>query len=329
MRLMEAGHTHAQAIKWPRPGVVRVVDITLREPRADDVVVDIAVTVTSTGTELARFRSLPNAVVDYPHRPGFMAAGIVAVSPGPPLEVGDTVAVRQVQHQSRAVVNPTNAHAIPPGVELVDGALWHLGLIALYGLRRGDYDPGAPLAIVGAGIVGAVARRLALATGTPECLVVATSDAKRWASAEDTGTRFIAQSGASLDHERERYPLTIDATGAAEGLKTAAALTAADGTVVLLGSPRAEFSALPVRDIQARGVRVVGAHIGTLKRFATEQRAPVEAELTETFFRLLAGGVSFADLIERRRPHDAPHVYEVAAKEPSFVAAAFDWSGDA
>jgi NADPH:quinone reductase-like Zn-dependent oxidoreductase len=327
---MQAGHDmYAQAIEWPRPGVVRVVDIPLGDPGADEVLVDITVTVTSTGTELARFRSLPNAVVDYPHRPGFMAAGVVAASGGPPIEVGDAVAVRLVAHQSRAVVNRVNVHPIPPGVELVDGALWHLGLIALYGLRRGDYEPEAPLAIVGAGIVGAVTRRLALAAGTPDCLVVATSDAKRWASAEDAGTRFMALSGASLDDERELYPLTIDATGAAEGLETSAALTAADGTVVLLGSPRAELSALPVRDMQARGVRIVGAHIGTLNKFATEQGGPVEAELTETFFRLLAEGVSFADLIERHRPHEAPQVYEVAAQEPSFVAAAFDWSGDA
>ena len=326
---MQAGHDmYARAIEWPRPGVVRVVDIPLREPGADEVLVDIAITVTSTGTELARFRSLPNAVVDYPHRPGFMAAGIVAMSGTPLIEVGDAVAVRQVQHQSRAVVNSVNVHAIPPGVELVDGALWHLGLIALYGLRRGDYEPEAPLAIVGAGIVGAVARRLALTAGTPDCLVVATSDAKRWASVEETGTRFMALSGASPEDERELYPLTIDATGAAEGLKTSAALTAADGTVVLLGSPRAELSALPVRDMQARGVRVIGAHIGTMSKFATQHGAPVEAELTETFFRLLADGASFADLTERHRPQEAPEVYEVAAQEPSVVAAAFDWSGE-
>jgi NADPH:quinone reductase-like Zn-dependent oxidoreductase len=320
---------HARAIEWPRPGVVRMVDIPLREPGADEVLVDIAVTVTSTGTELARFRSLPNAVVDYPHRPGFMGAGIVAMSGTPQVEVGDAVAIRLVGHQSRAVVNRVNVRTIPPRVELVDGALWHLGLIALYGLRRGDYEPEAPLAIVGAGIVGAVARRLALAAGTPDCLVVATSDAKRWASAEETATRFMALSGALLDDERALYPLTIDATGAAEGLRTSAALTAVDGTVVLLGSPRAELSPLPVRAMQARGVSVVGAHIGTMNKFATEQGTPVEAELTETFFRLLADGVSFADLIERHSPREAPEVYAVASQEPSVVAAAFDWSGEA
>jgi 2-desacetyl-2-hydroxyethyl bacteriochlorophyllide A dehydrogenase len=320
--------TYARAIKWPRPGVVRVVDVPLREATADEVVVDIAVTVTSTGTELARFLSLPNAVVKYPHRPGFMAAGLVAVSNTSHLEVGDAVAVRQIQHQSRAVVAPANVHAIPPGVEPVDAALWHLGLVALYGLRRGGYVPGKPLAVVGAGIVGALARRLALAMGTPECLVVATSNAKQWTSDSESGSRFVASSEASLDEERGRYQLTIDATGTVEGLETSVALAAAEGTVVLLGSPRAESSALPVRSMQERGVRVVGAHIGTLRRFASELGAPVEAELTETFFRLLAEGVSFSDLIERRSPDEARDVYEVAAQQPSFVAAAFDWSRD-
>ena len=314
---------YARAIKWPRPGVVRVIDnLALREPGADDVLVDIAVSVTSTGTELARFRSLPNAVVSYPHRPGFMAAGTVAAC-SPTLQVGDAVAVRQIQHQSRAVVSRANVHPIPPGVELVDGALWHLGLVALYGLRRGAHTPGQPLAVVGAGIVGALVRRLALAMGAPECLVVASSDAKRRTSVGDAATRFIALRESSLDGELARYPLTIDATGAAGGLETSVALTGAGGCAVLLGSPRTESSALPVRAMQDRGVRVVGAHIGTLKTLGGEE------ELTATFFRLLAEGLSFSDLVERRSPAEARDLYEVAAQQPSFVAAAFDWSGDA
>ena len=97
---------------------------------------------------------------------------------------------------------------------------------------------------------------------------------------------------------------------------------------MLLGSPRAETSALPVRAIQERGVRVVGAHIGTLKRFASERSAGLEDELTDDFFRLLADGLSFSDLIERRSPADAAALYEVAAQQPSLVAAAFDWSGE-
>ncbi len=320
---------YARAIEWPSPGVVDVVaDVALREPGPDDIVVDIALTVTSTGTELARFRSLPNAVVSYPHRPGFMAAGIVAAG-GPAIEVGQAVALRQVAHQSRAVVGGTEARAIPPEVALVDGALWHLGLTALYGLHRGGYAPGQPLAVVGAGIVGAIVRRLALAMGTTECVVLAASDAKQWTSARETGTRFIALSKTSVDEERERHLLTIDATGAAGGLETAVALTSPEGCVVLLGSPRAQSSALPVRAMQNRGVRIVGAHIGTLKKFTSVQGVQLDQQLTEAFFRLLADGVSFADLVERRSPTEARSVYEVAAQEPSFVAAAFDWSGDA
>lgn len=316
---------NARAIKWPRPGVVKVVDVRLRQPNANEALVDSVVTVTSTGTELARFRSLPNAVVEYPHRPGFMAAGTVAATNVPTLEVGDPVAVRHVQHQSRAVVSARNVHAIPPGVELVDGALWHVGLIALYGLRRGGHMPGRPLAVLGAGIVGATVRRLALAMGTPVCLVVTTSDAKHRDSTRDQGARFVTLNATPLDHERERYPLTIDATGTAGALVASVALTAAEGTVVLLGSPRSESSALPVRAMQDRGVRVIGAHIATLKEFASEH---LEQELTDTYFRLLESGVSFTDLIEHHTPDEARQVYEVAAQQPEFIAAAFDWSRD-
>lgn len=319
---------NVRAIEWPGPGVVEVVDdLTLPATGGDEVVVDILVTVTSTGTELARFRSLPNAVVKYPHRPGFMAAGVAATG-APGIEAGSAVAVRQVPHQSRAVMSRLNVHPIPPGVELVDGALWHLGVIALYGLRRGGYAPGQPLAVVGAGIVGAIVRRLALAMGTRECLAVATSDAKRWTCAGEPGTRFVALSEATLDGERGRYPLTIDATGTADGLETSVALTGREGRVVLLGSPRAESSALPVGEMQDRGIRVIGAHIGTLKTFASQQGAPVDQELTEAFFGLLADGVAFSDLIAPSSPAEARNLYEVEAQRPSFVAAGLDWSHD-
>jgi NADPH:quinone reductase-like Zn-dependent oxidoreductase len=320
-----ASDLSVRAIEWPSPGVVRLVDgPSLRAPDEKDVVVEVAVTVTSTGTELARFRSLPNATVSYPHRPGFMAAGVVSTG-APSIEVGSAVAVRHIQHQSRAVVRRRQVHLIPPGVDLIDGALWHLGLVALYGLERGGYTPGQPLAVVGAGIVGAIVRRLALAMGTRDCLVLATSDAKRWTVEPDTGTRFVALSETPLEEVARGYPLTIDATGAADSLQTAGMVSEPGSRVVMLGSPRAEHSVLPVTTMQERGLRVVGAHINTLNQFAAEHGGAAEKDLTERFFGLLSDGLSFADLIERHSPARADYVYETAAREPSFVAAAFDW----
>jgi predicted dehydrogenase len=305
--------------------VTLVDDRRVPDPGADEVLVDVAVSVTSTGTELARFRSLPNAVVRYPHQPGFMAAGFVATG-GSEMAAGAPVALRRARHQSRTTANCGDVHKLPADVALVDGALWHLGVIALYGLHRGGYEPGEPLAILGAGILGAIVRRLALAMGTSDCLTLARSPAKRWTIANDSGARFLALSETQLDAERGRYPLTIDASGAASGLETSVALTRPEGCVVLLGSPRADLSALPAATIEDRGLRVVGAHIDTLKALGQRDGSPTDEQLTQTFFDLLAEGVSFSDLIELRDPAEARNVYEVAAREPTFIAAGFAWS---
>jgi threonine dehydrogenase-like Zn-dependent dehydrogenase len=230
--------------------------------------------------------------------------------------------MRGVPHQSRAVTCRGDVHALPSGVPLLDGALWELGVTALHGLRRGEYQTGQPLAILGAGILGAIVRRIALAMGTAECLVVATTEAKEWTVRSDAGARFVASSTGSLTDERGAYPLVVDATGAAGGLSTAVCLARDHGRVVILGSPRAQFSPLPARDMQDRGVRVIGAHITTLRQL-------VERDLTETYFRLLAGGVSFVDLIRSHAPAEAADVYDALARDQSFIAAAFDWTADA
>ena len=301
-------------------------DAVLGRPGPGDVVVDVAVTVTSTGTELARFRSLPNAAVKYPHRPGFMAAGKV-IADSSPFEAGDEVAVRHVPHQSGVVAPRANVHAIPPGVDLMDAALWHLGLVALYGLRRGDYAPSEPLAVVGAGIVGALARRLGAAMGTPECLVVATSDAKRWTLDKETTAHWLALSDAPLDDELERYPLTVDATGTAEGLQNAVALTAAGGRVVLLGSPRAETSRFPC--VRSRSGESASsephrhAQAVRLRTFCRPRGRAHRQVLSTARGRSLILGSNRAS-----QPGRPAAVYEVAAQQPSFVAAAFDWSGE-
>jgi 2-desacetyl-2-hydroxyethyl bacteriochlorophyllide A dehydrogenase len=319
----------ARVIQWPRTGVVEVVGgLPLRQPGRDDVVVDVAVSVTSTGTEIARFRSLPNALVGYPHTPGYMAAGVVAACPSSKI-AGAAVAIRGVPHQSRAVMCRDDVHALPSGVPLLDGALWELGVTALHGLRRGEYQTGQPLAILGAGILGAIVRRLALAMGTTECLVVATTEAKEWTVRSDAGARFVASSTGSLTDERGAYPLVVDATGAASGLSTAVCLARDHGRVVILGSPRAQFSPLPARDMQDRGVRVIGAHIATLRQLVERGAVHAERDLTETYFRLLAGGVSFVDLIRSHAPTEAANVYDALAHDQSFIAAAFDWTADA
>lgn len=319
----------ARAIRWPRPGAAEVVE-ALPIPSGSDrgVTIDVSVSVISSGTERARYLGLPNASVVFPHLPGYMAAGVV-VEGSTTLSTGSRVAARHVGHRSVAVVPNRHLHLIPRGVRMVDAALWHVGVTALHGLERGSYERGEPLAIVGAGLFGALVRRLAIAQGSMSCLVVATSASKRWTVAGEVGSRFVLADSADFVAEHGRHSLVIDATGTAEGLTTAVQLAAPGGRVVLLGSPRAPLAEFPLGNVHDRGLRVVGAHVNALHAAAKLTGIDLEARLTERFFALVSGAASFVDIVAIHRPQAAPVVFRQLARCGSSVGLAFDWTNGA
>ena len=283
----------------------------------------MSVSVVSSGTERARLLQLPNASVELPHFPGYMAAGVV-IDGERTLPSGSLVSTRHVGHRSAAVVPAHDLHPVPAGVRAVDAALWHVGVTAMHGLARGSYEPGEPLVVVGAGLIGALVRRFAAAQGSP-CIVVAASASKRWSVANETDTRFVLAGSSEWEEERARHALVIDATGTGDGLVGAVSLAGRGGRVVLLGSPRAVVAPLPVGQIHDRGLLVVGAHVRSLHAASEQAGVDLGAPLTERFFSLLAEGVSFADLIEVRAPSDAPDVYRELADRRSAIGFAFDW----
>ncbi len=313
----------AHAVRWTRPGSAELVEVPHRSDSDHGVSVDVSVSVISSGTERARFLQLPNASVELPHFPGYTAADVVADANGT-LPTGSLVAARHVGHRSSAIARENDLHLVPPGVRMVDAALWHVGVTALHGLERASYQPGEPVVVVGAGLIGALVRRFATALGSP-CLVVARSTNKHWTVADEAVTCFVLADSPEFTEERTRHSLVIDATGAADGLVTAVDLAARNGRVVLLGSPRAQLAPLPIRPIHDRGLRVIGAHVRSLRAASEQAGVDLGAELTERFFHFLSEGVSFADLIEMRAPHDAPEVYRELAERRSAVGFAFDW----
>ena len=284
--------------------------------------------VTSTGTERARFTALPNAMVNFPHAPGYMAAGLVADGPNG-LVRGSRVAARGVPHQRWALVHRTNVHPVPPTTSLESAALWELALTALNGLDRGGYDPTEPVAIVGAGLVGALTRRLAVARGTTSCLVVAESESKRWTIRNEIPAPRFVVADELRDADRQAYPLVVNATGSARGLVLSSLLAAPHGRIVLLGSPRALTAPVPVRDLQQRGVQIVGAHVQTLAARSSRDGVDHVRRLTEEYFQRLGDGLLLDDLLDHRPPSLAAEVFGQLFADRSAVAVAFDWSGAA
>ncbi len=318
---------HPAEIRWPTPGTVELVSDARPPARRhpDEVLVEVVVSVTSTGTERARFTSLPNAAVDFPHVPGYLAAGVVVGGPDV-LPPGTRVAVRGGAHRRWVVAHRRDVYPIPPAASMQDGALWDLALTALNGLDVAPHDPTVPMAIIGAGLLGALSRRLAAARGTSSCLVLASSEWKRWTTeAEVPVPRFVT--GPDLtDDDRHTYPLVVDATGSPDGLPLASDLATPDGCVVLLGSPRVPTGPVALQDLQQRGIRLVGAHIKTLAARSARDGVDHAERLTQEFFQRLHDGFSLGDLVQPRPATSAVDAYPKLFADRAAVAIAFEWS---
>ena len=333
---------HEHVIVWPRPGEAGLERVAPSLAGPGETLVDVLVSVSNPGTERARFTERPNAVIGFPHVPGTGAVGSVR-GDGPAGAAGDLVAVRAATHRSTVSAPTTRLHAIAPLADPVDAAFWPIALIAMHGLGLAGYEAGEAVTVVGAGLIGAAARRVAIARGFQRCRVLATSTAKRWTVRDEPQTEFRLvsrpdrastldrattldgrrrpYSSSNLDDSDERTALVVDATGTPAGLVAAIAGTADGGRIVLLGSPRAETGPVPVRDLHERGLRLVGAHIDTLAD---------DGPYTGEFFALLEQGrLRLADLVTMFTPAQAGQLYQQLVEDRSLVAPAVDWSGSA
>lgn len=324
-----APHGGAQtlAILWPEIGNARLAAID--EPvhaGEGEVLVQTLLSITNTGTERARFTGAPNAIIGFPHVPGFGSVGR-ALTAAPGIELGTPVAVRAGTHQSTTVAPADRVRVIPPGVEALDAALWQVGLIASHGLDMGGYLAGEPVTVVGTGLIGTMARRLATALGTRECRVLAGSRAKEWTIHGDPASchaEFVLADMATSPDKRHR--LVLDATGTASGLAVAVAAAADGGRIVLLGSPRVPSATVPIGELHERGLTLIGAHIDTLPDAAAAAGRDLATHYTDRYFMLLADSAfSMADLATGFRPEQAAELYRRMVEDRGLVLAAVEW----
>ncbi|MFI7134684.1 hypothetical protein ACIBQ1_54100 [Nonomuraea sp. NPDC050153] len=183
-------------------------------------------------------------------------------------------------HQSIAVGRAGDLHEVPDGVALVEAAVWQLAITALYGLEVGGQRAGAPVGVVGGGLLGVIVRRLAAARGADVVMATARSAAKVRACRAEPVTAFSTDPGPW----KCRPLLVLDVTDTPEGLVTALSAVEVGGIVMVLGSPRVTSAEVPLQAAFDRGVEVVGAHTVNLG----EGRA---AALTRSFFGFLGQGM--------------------------------------
>lgn len=196
-----------------------------------------------------------------------------------------------------AVVDRRSVVKVPSTVPPEVAAL--LGCAVLTGggavLNASGVRDGEPVAIVGLGGVGTAALLVARATGHPVIAIDAVEGKLEHARACGAEQAWTPEQAAERG---VRAPVVVEAAGHPAAFETAFALTAAGGTTVTVGLPRADArSSIPPLTVTSEARTVVGSYLGSsvpardVPAYADlwlDGRLPVE--------RLVSGRVALGDI---------------------------------
>jgi 3-hydroxyethyl bacteriochlorophyllide a dehydrogenase len=312
------------AVLLSSPEQIGLSRLELLPPGDEDVVVDVAFSGISTGTEKLLFtgRMPPFPGLGYPLVPGYESVGCVAAAgPRAGRTVGEFVFVpgakcfapregRPVHglfggSASRLVVPGRRAHPVPEF--LADKAVL-LALAATAWHAIADGPP--PGLVVGHGVLGRLIARLLCATGQPAPVVWEKNPARRDADVP------YAVVDPDADPKRD-YRVICDVSGDEKILDTLIARLAPQGELVLAGFYAAPLSfAFPPAFMREARLRI-----------AAEWK---EADLASVTALVASGALSLDGLITHHAaPDDADRAYRTAFEDPACLKMVLDWRGHA
>ena len=311
------------AILLSAPQDVATRRVPLTPPGAGDLVVRVAHSGISTGTEKLFWSGAmpPFPGMGYPLVPGYEACGeIVEAGSDTGFKVGETVFVPGANcfgalegtpvhglfggAAEHLVTKASRVSRIDPGLK-AEGALLALAATARHALAGPQAQ--LPDLIVGHGVLGRLLARLTIAAGGPAPTVWEIDETRR------TGAQGYEVIDPAQD-PRKDYACIIDASGAGDQLNSLIARLQKGGEVVLAGfyAQPLSFAFPPAFMREAR------------LRIAAEWRPD---DLAATRALIDAGALSLGGLITHRaNAHDPSAAYDTAFNDSSCLKMILDWN---
>ena len=308
MREVTPERIHARAFWLREPGTGEIREITLPEPRSDEVMVRTLWSGISRGTERLVFRGgvpadqysvmrAPFQEGDFPGpvKYGYLNVGTVERGPAPLR--GRTVFCLY-PHQTAYVVPAGAVSVVPDEVPPARAVLAGTVETAVNALWDAAPLLGERVTVVGAGMVGCcVARLLSRIPGAQVALV--DIDAGRAEVADRLGVRFSEPADAAGDRD-----LVVHTSATSAGLERSLDLLAPEGTVIELswyGDQKAHVSLGGAFHSRRLGIRA--SQVGTVaparaRRRTAADRLALALELLRdpAFDALLTGQSGFCEL---------------------------------
>ena len=300
--------TEPRRVVVPAPGSVSIERFNLPQPGPSQILLRARTTLISPGTERAFFLALPNTDAAYPLYPGYSMIGeVMAMGEGVEgLRVGDRVACA-APHASHALAAAADCQIAPTDLSDERAVFFNMLAIAMQGIRKARIELGESVTVLGAGLVGLFAMRLAqLAGGLPVTGI--DIDEERLALAETLGADELLMGGGDLSSRyQERFgtegaAVVIEATGAPDLVNSAFQLAAPGGRVILLGSARGETDSVNFyHDVHRKGLHIIGSHEITRPRHENSPGYWTRAREHRVCLELLSRGRVAADSLITHR----------------------------
>ena len=341
-----------QVVQSVRDGALRVVELPRPSVGPSELLVATTHSVISAGTEravrslasaslLAKARARPELVrqvirkaksdgirstiqsvqgrLDEEMPLGYSAAGVVLEvgSATTGFQVGDMVVTAGAGHAELQLVAANLACKIPEGVPPEEAAFSTIASIALHGLRIADLGPGASVAVVGLGLLGQIAVRLAIASGYRVCGIDVRDDLVALAS--KSGAFSVKEDGQATTDAIVAWArgrgvdavLMTAATSSSDPMRRSPALCRDGAKIVLVGDVGLELERTPLYEKELSVLLARSYGPGRYERSYEEWgidypvaavRWTVARNLEAILDLLQSGRLSFADLISHQFP---------------------------
>ena len=333
----------------------RALDVTMEEfempeqSRSCDVLIQTEWSFISTGTELANFTGRDRGVYvpgnwnAYPYVPGYANCGRVLAcgAPAAEMEVGQRV-FTMAKHVSHYWVPTDDPDCLlVPVPEDISGdvaAAMRMGLVAMTALQTSEFDLNDHVAILGLGLVGNLAAQLFALSGA-RVIGVDPVESRR-ALARRVGVEHVIGEDSEMIEEQLRdlsgggVGVVVDAVGHAAIAASGIRAVKPYGEVILLGSPRQEYTEDLNRflePIHYQWVTIKGALEHRIPRNPGRGiRRSVASNAATVLDLVRSGRLEFDKLISHRmRPDHIGRAYDGLLNHPeTYWGVALDWNPD-
>ena len=327
--------------------VAELMDVTIDDPKDDEIMVKLEYTTISAGTERANLvgdlninASAPckDPVAHFPRTVGYSGAGVVykVGKDVKTFKVGDRVVAFNGKHASYWNYKENNLVKISSNdISFSEASMTYISTFPMAAVRKMKPELGESAIVMGLGILGIFAVQFLKAAGIYPVIAVDPIKEKR---------NFALSIGAdfALDPTEDSFTdkvkelteggahIAIEVTGLGKGFDQALDCMRKFGRVALLGCTRnSDFTIDYYRKIHFPGITVVGAH--TCAR-PDEESFPnywTHVDDIKAILKLIIGKrVDFKNMVsEIHSPNEAYEVFKRLATEKTFPSGVqFDWS---